>query len=222
MNIKAVENYLLSAKIKAVESIDVENKTIKYNEKILSHEHITKLNGDEELVRAVVLTQLVNIYKYKLENIELEKTYDIGRPKVNKPQIDIIVKDKQGNTFMFIELKAFDKYENEKEEALEKQLFNLAAQESINNKINYLVYLTCDLEKFAPSSMIIDYSMFQSYEKWNEQRVFTDEIPTDYGRAIKQPYIKGGKKDLEKTYTGEQIDYLRQNLHNVLWGGGRN
>lgn len=86
MDVKSIENYLLQAKIKVVESIDIENKTIKYSNKISSHENITKLNGDEELVRAVVLTKLVNQYKYKLENIELEKTYDIGRPKVNKPQ----------------------------------------------------------------------------------------------------------------------------------------
>ena len=41
-----------------------------------------------------------------------------------------------------------------------------------------------------------------------------------YGKAQKEPYIKGGKKDLETNFTHEQLDGLRKNLHNVLWGGG--
>ena len=44
---------------------------------------------------------------YKPEHIEIEKEYDIGRPKVNKPRIDIIVKDNKGNAFLYInELKS--------------------------------------------------------------------------------------------------------------------
>jgi type I restriction enzyme M protein len=35
----------------------------------------------------------VNELDYLPEHIELEKEYDIGRPKVNKPRIDVIVRD---------------------------------------------------------------------------------------------------------------------------------
>ena len=45
-------------------------------------------------------------------------------------------------------------------------------------------------------------------------------MPERYGKAQKAPYIKGGKKDLEINFTHEQLDGLRKNLHNVLWGGG--
>jgi len=46
-----------------------------------------------------LLTRLVNELGYKPENIEIEKEYDVGRPKVNKPRIDIIVRDKNGMSF---------------------------------------------------------------------------------------------------------------------------
>ncbi|OIO32123.1 MAG: N-6 DNA methylase [Nitrospirae bacterium CG1_02_44_142] len=45
-------------------------------------------------------------------------------------------------------------------------------------------------------------------------------MPERYGIAQKEPFIKGGKKDLETTFTHEQLESLRKNLHNVLWGGG--
>src|SRR3989344_4968692 len=32
--------------------------------------------------------------------------------------------------------------------------------------------------------------------------------------------VKGGKKDLDVSFTHEQLNGLRKNLHNVLWGGG--
>src|SRR3989344_8947720 len=32
--------------------------------------------------------------------------------------------------------------------------------------------------------------------------------------------VKGGTKDLDTSFTHEQLDGLRKNLHNVLWGGG--
>ena len=49
-----------------------------------------------------MLAILVNELGYEPENIDIEKQYDIGRPKVNKPRIDIIVRDKKGNAFLYM------------------------------------------------------------------------------------------------------------------------
>ena len=72
--------------------------------------------------------------------IEIEKEYDLGRPKVNKPRIDIIVRDKNKNIFLYIECKKPSEFTKDQDEIIEKQLYNLASQEiGEGKKIKYLV-----------------------------------------------------------------------------------
>lgn len=218
-NIKA---YLDNQKIKVVETYDFDKKKVKYSEKIKGWK-IDKFRGDEEIVRAFILAKLVNELGYKPENIEIEKEYDIGRPKVNKPRIDVIVRDDEGNVFLYIELKSPQEFEKDKDEVIEKQLFNLASQEKGQGKeVKYLVLYTLELveQEIKDKCILIDYEKFTSFDSWKEIRNFADEIPARYGKAQKEPFIKGGKKDLETNFSHEQLESLRKNLHNVLWGGG--
>ena len=222
MDYKIIKQYLDKQKIKVVETYDFEHKKVKYSEKIKGWK-IDKFRGDEEIVRAFILAKLVNELGYKPENIELEKQYDIGRPKVNKPRIDIIVRDDKGNAFFYIELKSPQDYEKDKDEIIEKQLFNLASQEKgQGNNVKYLVLYTIELNEseIKDKCILIDYEKFTSFDSWKEMRDFADELPERYGKAQKEPYVKNGKKDLETSFTHEQLDGLRKNLHNVLWGGG--
>lgn len=222
MDTKAVKHYLDNQKIKVVEVYDFENKKVKYSEKIRGWK-IDKFRGDEEIVRAYIIAKLVNDLGYPPERLELEKQYDIGRPKVNKPRIDIIVRDDKGNAFLYIELKSPQDYEKDKDEVIEKQLFNLASQErGQGNGVKYLVLYTVEvLEKEVKDKCIlIDYDTFNSFDSWKEVRDFADELPERYGKAQKEAYVKGGKKDLDKHFTHDQLDGLRKNLHDVLWGGG--
>jgi len=146
MDTTLIEKYLSQQKNKAVEKFDFEKSTISYSKKIKQNREIKKITGDEEIVRAYLLTKLVNILGYKPENIEIEKEYDIGRPKVNKPRIDVIVRDDKGNAFLYIELKSPQDYEKDKDEVIEKQLFNLASQEKGQGKeVKYLVLYTFEL-----------------------------------------------------------------------------
>ena len=69
-------------------------------------------------------------------------------------------------------------------------------------------------------TILIDYNRFTSFDSWKDVRDFADQLPERYGKAQKEPYIKGGKKDLDTNFTHVQLDYKRVNLHNVLWGGG--
>jgi len=223
MNYTIIKKYLDKQKYKVVEHFDLSGKRIKYSYKIIQHRKITTISGDEEIVRAYVVAKLVNELGYKPENIELEKEYDIGRPKANKPRIDIIVRDDKGDAYLYIELKSPQDYEKDKDEVIEKQLFNLASQEKGQGKnVKYLVLYTFELieSKIKDKCILIDYEKFTSFDSWKEVRDFADELPERYGKAQKEPYIKGGKKDLETSFTHEQLDGLRKNLHNVLWGGG--
>lgn len=224
MNAKYVKSFIESSSIKVVDSIDLNSKKIKYNSKLKLHRDVKEVKGEEEIVRAVLMTKLANEFGYKVERLEIEEEYKAGRPKLIKPRVDLLVKDGNGDVFMFIELKAPDKFEEDQDQVIEDQLFNLAALASGEKeyKISYLVLATCDLERedFPIEAKVIDYNQYKSFNSWKNERNFANEIPANYGLPIKEPYIKGGTKDLDKEYTKAQIDSIRINLHNVLWGGG--
>lgn len=223
MDNSVIQAYLDKQKIKAVEECNIEKATIKYTDKIRQFREVKKVTGNEELIRAYLLAKLVNELGYKPENIEIEKEYDIGRPKVNKPRIDVVVRDDDGDAFLYIELKSTDEYEKDKDEVIEKQLFNLASQEKGQGKnVKYLVLFSLDVikDEIKDKCIIIDYEKYPSFDSWEEERNFADELPLRYGKAQKEAYEKGGKKDLETNFSHEQLESLRKNLHNVLWGGG--
>ncbi len=75
---------------KAVDEYDFEKNIIKYGKR-RDGRAITRLPGDEEYVRAYVLTKLVNELGYSMDDIELEKTYTIGRPNKAGARMDVIV-----------------------------------------------------------------------------------------------------------------------------------
>lgn len=222
MNIKIIEQYLSNQKTKGVEIFDFENKKVKYSEKIKGWK-IDKFRGDEEIVRAYILAKLVNELGYKPENIELEKFYPSGRPKTTNPRIDILVKDDKDNPYLFMELKSPQDYEKDKDKNIDDQLFSLAGieQSKYGTKIKYIVYYTIDVleNSIKDKALIIDYEKYSSFSDWEKERNFTDELPARYGKAQKEPYIKG-EKDLITDFERSRLDSLRNNLHNVLWGGG--
>lgn len=223
MDKTVIDKYLGQQKVKAVEKFDFAKSTISYTKAIKQTREIKKITGDEEIVRAYVITKLVNSLGYKPENIEIEKEYDIGRPKVNKPRIDVVVRDKNGDAFLYIELKSPEDYEKDKDEIIEKQLFNLASQEKGQGKaVKYLVLYSFDIinGEIKDKCIVIDYDKYTSFDSWKTERNFADELPVRYGKAQKEPFVKGGRKDLETNFTHEQLESLRKNLHNVLWGGG--
>ncbi|MEX0723491.1 MAG: N-6 DNA methylase [Gracilimonas sp.] len=223
MNYFLIEKYIQENKECVVKELDLDSSKIKYSDALSSYRDITKITGPEELVRAYLLTKLVNELGYKQELIELEKEYDIGRPKVNKPRIDVIVRDEDGNAFLYIEVKSSQEFEKDKDEIIEKQLYNLSAQEVGQAKqVKYLVLFSIDTinDEIKDKAIIIDHEKYPAFQDWKEDRNFTDKIPERYGKAVKEPFIKGGEKDLEINFTHEQLESLRKNLHNVLWGGG--
>jgi len=222
MDKNIIKKYLRNQKIRVVEKFDFDKSQISYSKEIKGWD-IKKVKGDEEIVRAYILSKLVNELGYKSENIEIEKEYDIGRPKINKPRIDVIVRDSKENAFLFMELKSPKDYEKDKDEVIEKQLFNLASQEKGQGKnVKYLALYSFEIinNEVKDRCILIDYEKFPSFDAWKDIRNFSDELPERYGKAQKEPYVKGGNKDLEKVFSHEQLDGIRKNLHNVLWGGG--
>ncbi len=181
MNLKKyVKKYIESKDVKAVVLFDTENEAIKYNKKIKNSQGIKVLRGDEEVVRAYLVTKLVNEYEYNMADIEFERAYSAGRPKTIKPKIDVILKHKNMNSiFYFIEIKSPAQYDVELESAIEEQLYKLASLE--DQKIDNLVYYSLDEKSFDERSFIIDYNKFNKYIEWNNNRKFSSELSTRYG-----------------------------------------
>lgn len=215
--------YVTNQAVKAVDNYDLSNRMISYSS-IIKGKKIKEIKGDEEITRACILTKLANEYGYPLENIELEHEYTAGRPHTNTSIIDLVVRDKNGDAFLFMELKSPDAYANEdKDKIIEEQLFKVAAMEQAEgHKVKYLVLYTISIvgKDIKDDCIIIDREKYLTYKDWEIERDYANEIPGRYGKAQKTPYIKGSTKDLETHFTNEMLISLQNDLHNVLWGGG--
>lgn len=211
---------------------DYSGGRIVYNkDNLILHRNISELK-DEEYARAYLVVKLARGLKYPPSCIELEKEYQAGRPKTIKPRIDILVRDKRKkdvSTFLFIEVKAPEKYESDKD-YIEGQLFKLAAIEDRESPVLYLVYYTTQDNNglIEDQAIIIDYHSYRSYQSWVDGgKISLDRLPSEYGVARKLVYVNKkdeelgpGEKNLNRKVTRDRFNFLRKDLHNVLWGGG--
>lgn len=224
---KSIVEQKLKKQKNKVSIIGLDKASVKYSEKVKQNRTLKALTGDEEIVRAFLIDRLVNELDYKPENIEIEKEYSVKAGHTELlPRIDLIVKDDEGNPFMFIEAKAPNKYEKDKSE-IEGQLFSLAHAEEkdFKTKVKYLVYYTADYqdEELLDKAIIIDFDKYNNYTDWESDGFISisSELTAGYGKPKKQPLIKGHEKhDLRTRIDRDEIQGLGKNLHNVLWGGG--
>lgn len=223
MNRSLIKKYIDGQPIKVVSHIDLEKGKISY-QGIVQGRAITEITGDEEMVRAYILTRLVNELGYLPERIEIEHEYTAGRPHTITSRIDVIVRDNNGDAFLFIELKSPADYTViDKDAVIEEQLFKLSAMEKAEGHgTRYLVLFTAGetANKLVDECIIIDKAKFDTYSDWEPTRDSTNTLPARYGKAQKIPYVKASEKDLEKDFTTEMLTQLQVDLHNVLWGGG--
>ena len=223
MNRTLIKNYIDNQTINVVSSLDLAKSRITYDG-IVQYRIINEINGDEEMSRAFLLTRLVNELGYAADRIEIEHEYTAGRPHTITSRIDIIVRDSSGDAFLFIEAKSPDEYSTiDKDETIKEQLYKLAGMEKAEgHHVKYLVLYTTDEigEKVIDECMIIDTEKYPTFEDWELERNYTNDLPARYGKAQHKPYVKASDKDLETNFTGDVLNQLQTDLHNVLWGGG--
>ena len=222
-----IENIILTTKKHPIKDFSITKEQINYQEIIL-HKKINKLKP-EEIVRANLVHKLTNKLNYESKFIELEKEYTykiMGRKNKSKNAvgyIDLILKDEKGDPYIFAEIKEPAEYENGQKD-IEGQLFNLAEEEQkkYGTTIKYLVYYSIQESTLQDRMIIIDYTIYNNYEKWIEEGApsIGNEIAEKYGIPHKEPLKKSGKRDLIENLSFNEIDTTRRKLHNVLWGGG--
>ena len=218
-----IKKYIELQPKRVVTVFDLDDNKIQYDG-IIQNREVKEIKGDEEVSRAFLLTRLVNELGYDPGRIEIEKEYTAGRaPKLN-PRIDIVVKDKDGNAFLFIEAKSPSEYATiDKDKTIDDQLYKVAALEKASGRlVKYLVlYTTANTASDVKDDcIIIDMEQYPTFEDYEKGREYKNEIPARYGKAQHKPYIKDSDKDLETSFTGEMLNQLQTDLHNVLWGGG--
>lgn len=217
---------------------DYSGGKIEYNkDNLVLHREVTSLSGDgEEYVRAYLAVKLVKELNYPLKKCtEFEKEYSIGHPSTKKARVDIVVKDKREKgaekCFLFIECKAPEKYDDDKRDAIENQLFKLAPQEqTVNNTpVKYLCYYTVTFDRghLKDLVLLIDFEEFPNLGSWKTAgEKILDVLPEEYGIARKSTYVnkeddklEEGEKNLDKTKDRKFFDSLKTDLHNKVWGG---
>jgi len=216
-------------------AIDLENSKINYSDKIIKPK-IEKLRNNEnktseELVRAYLVDKLVNELGYNEESIELEKLYirdSIGREKQknkdDSARIDIIVKDKNNNPFLFIELKAPEEFEKG-ESDIKGQLFELSDLEEKQHKtkVKYLMYYSLDIsDELLDRLYLIEKGDFEDYDHWIQKKDTTYglEIPYNYGKPKLKQRIKDENDSDLLSISELKMSEIRRNIHNVLWSSG--
>lgn len=210
-------------KIAVTTQIDLENNKIKYASDVYQFSNITKLT-DEELTRATLISRLVNLYQYPLERIEIEHPYTVGRKGTKAKRADLIVRDEDGDAFLFVEIKSPSGYESEDTNTiLQEQLFKVAAlEETEGKKVHYMMLYTISEQDggIADECIIIDREKYKNFIEWSETQSYVNTIPSNYGKALRTPYKRLGERDLLHHYSSEMLDKLQKELHNLLWAGG--
>lgn len=203
--------------------IDLDRQEIWYSDKIKQHRKIRELTK-EEIVRAFVVVKLIAQLGYTPDCIELEKEHIIGR-RANKQgaRIDVLVRNKDSSytTFMIIEVKAPDEYDKETED-IKTQLFEMA---KLEKGTQYLIYYTAyvtDKQDIKERIISVSFSRYDSYKDWEKDgKPNIMGIPKAYGIIRKPIFTKKGVPDLRADVKKDELEAIRRDLHNLLWGGGR-
>ena len=204
--------------------IDPLQKNIKYSKDIIQHRKISNLT-QEEIIRAYLIVKLVKELGYSKSSIVLEKPYKIGRKATKKEaRLDILIQ-KNDNSFMLIELEAPDEYDQQLEESIKYQLFPLAHLEDPNrDSLRYLIYYTADMTEggIRENFQTIDFKKFPTFQQWSDNGKQNPRlIPIEYGIVRRSTYVKGSTTDLNTNVTRKELESIRWNLHNILYGGGK-
>jgi type I restriction enzyme M protein len=196
-------------------TLNVRTREVSYSDEIRQHEAIVWTEGEEEAVRAYLVCWLCTVGGYLPANLELEKRYSIGRPKVGA-QLDILVNRPDGTPFALVEAKSPDAWGVEADKYIEGQLFNIAPHEP---GVSVLSFATVELaSSITPKATTIAYEG-QKFAEWQDKRSSSDHLPANYGEPIHEHYTAQGPRDLQQSASQAELDRLRKRLHDVLWRG---
>lgn len=183
-----------------------------------------KIKGDEpeEQDRLETVKKLLAL-GYAPEEIHLEYRVRarVGRSAKDK-YVDIMLMPRTGNNTTscmapsyMVENKTPQEFKNTYHASFESQLFNIA--QFMDGKPKYLCLA------HRGQADIVDFRAYPSYKKWRAAGcpVAGNAFSKNHANPVKIPFANGLSNPLDKSVTKQQMENIRRDLHNVLWGGGR-
>ncbi len=214
--------------------ITPQKSCIDYGKKILCHRHTTcSFSQEESLVVLECIDRLLN-KGYKPENIELEKSWNLGHK--DKGFLDIWVKDEFGNSFLMIECKTwgkeYDKFIKEtfsrKNTAKENdggQIFSYLQQEPKTTKAVCYYTSKINSKNIEYQNAIIhnkedwsDLNQVERFKRWSKtfetNGIFDDKVPLYKveSKAIRRKDLKELKREDSDGIYNQFAEILRHNV----------
>jgi len=191
--------------------------TVSYGAKFPAPGRRIKGTDPEEKDRLETVKKLLDL-GYAPEEIHLEYRVRarVGRSAKDK-YVDIMLIPRSGSktpSYM-VENKTPDEFKNTYHASFEAQLFNIAQFMESRPKYICLAHRS--------QADIVDYQIYPSYQKWQSAGcpVAGNVFSKNHGNPVKIPFANGPENPLDKSVTKQQMENIRRDLHNVLWGGGR-
>ena len=201
--------------------LDAEARQVWYSPRIKQHEVIRDYVGEEEPVRAYLIAWLCTTGVYPPEALELERSYEYGRSGQAQLDVRISEPDSPDRAFALIEVKAPGMWGGPEDPQIRGQLFALTAADP-DTKVLSLVTVQVGSETPTLTTVTIDYTSGLTYNRWvREGRPSIQDFPVNYQEPTEVPYAPGTDRDLRTDITRPQLDRIRRELHNKLWGGSR-
>ncbi len=200
-------------------ALDLTVPRVRYCDEIVAHENIGVFTGDEEVVRAYVVAWLCTQGGYSPVNMELEKRYPYGRG--GSCELDILVKHADGTPYALIELKSPDAWQGPTAADIDGQLFAPASREHGSSVLCYATVEAAAGGDPVIRSITIAFEAGLTYTAWASDRTYDDHIPVNYGEPVHTHFENGGSRPLRSEVSKQQLDRMRAQLHNKLWGGSR-
>lgn len=178
-----------------------------------------KIKGDEpeEKDRLETVKKFLAL-GYAPEEIHLEYRVRarVGRSAKDK-YVDIMLIPRTGSqtpSYM-VENKTPEEFKNTYHASFESQLFNIA--QLMDDKPKYICLA------HRGQADIVDFRAYPSYKKWQAAGcpVAGNAFSKNHANPVKIPFTNGPENPLDKSVTKQQMENIRRDLHNVLWGGGR-
>ena len=201
--------------------LDVTRKTIHYSSKIKCWERGTHFTGTEEVVRAYWVAWLCTTGVYPLEALELERSYAYGSAGSAQLDIRVAQPEKAAEAYALIELKAPQDWGGVSDKRIRSQLFALTAEDPEAKVLSFSTLQVDGDGEVHLSGINIDRESGLTYAGWQRKKPYVSTFPINYNEPTSEPFKFGGPRDLNKSFTRVQLDRMRIELHNQLWGGSR-
>jgi hypothetical protein len=124
---------------------------------------------EKELLKAHLVVELIERYRYPVEALAVGAYIPVRANGIRYVEADIVVRDKFGDPFIFVEVQEKQHYEEYKETAM-RRLFLAAAGTRGKTRPQFLLYYTRWYQGALRKTrqIVVDCTIYKTYEAWDK------------------------------------------------------